>query len=138
MDATDVTVLEAMRGRLDDLAVLIGTAEGKGEGWADPDKLEALGIKDKHATEDDGQAAEEASDRLDEYHACVDTKATFEIVISGGGPSDAFLIQCNVFGGKYEIRSVLYRHSYGMRELIGEDRETAEAFARRVVPELSE
>src|SRR3954451_13962133 len=61
-----------MRDRLDDLAILIGTAEGKGEGWADPDKLEALWVEDKHADPEIGTAEKEAQERLDEYPLAVE------------------------------------------------------------------
>lgn len=138
---------QEMRSRLDGLAVLIGTAEGKGEGWADPDQLEALGVMDKHATE--GDAQEEAEERLREYPLAVETTMTFEVVIGTGGPDDRLLFECSGVdagphdggGDRWEINRVLYRYSWSgsaERELTGEDRKTAEELARRVVPELAE
>lgn len=139
----------AMRGRLDDLTILTGTADGKGEGWADPDKLEALGVAEKHATEDDGVAAEEARERLEEYPLCVDTTTVFEIVLGTGGPDDRLLVECDsivapIYGDEsrrlYEIRRILYRYSWSgsaERELTGDNYEVAERFARSVVPELA-
>lgn len=144
----------AMRGRLDDLALLVGTAEGKGEGWADPEKLEALGVQDKHADPEVGTAEEEAQERLDEFPLAVEATTTFEVVLGTGGPDDRLLFECS--GGPsradafdnpeanrdpYEIDRVLYRYSWSGSaelELTGEDKETAEALARRVVPELVE
>lgn len=143
----------AMRSRLDDIAVLVGTAEGKGEGWADPDKLDALGIEDIHADGATGNAEEEAQERLDEYPLAVEASVTFEVVIGTGGPDDRLLFECDVdlleaseFGRfpdseGYTVRRVIYRYSWedsAERVLTGEDKETAEVLARRVVPELAE
>lgn len=144
------------RSRIDDLYLLLGTAEGKGEGWADPAALEALGVEDKHATEGD-DAEDEAAERLDEYALCVESTRTFEIVIGTGGPDDRFLIECTEISeestgsgslsvtayepARYEIDRVLYRYSWtgsAERILSGDDRETVEAYARRVVPALAD
>jgi hypothetical protein len=144
---------EHMHSRLDDLALLVGTAEGKGEGWAHPARLEALGIEDKHAHPEIGTAEEEAQERLDEYPLAVEATVTFEVVLGTGGPDDRLLFECSGTPSPvqpdphtppptvYEINRVLYRYSWtgsAERVLTGEDRETAEALARRVVPELAE
>lgn len=96
---------------------------------------------------------EQAEERLSEYPLCVEATTTFEVVLGTGGPDDRLLFECDVArdvrGGmpssdedeSYEIRRVLYRYSWmgsTERELTGEDRETAEELARRVVPELVE
>lgn len=95
---------------------------------------------------------EQAEERLIEYPLCVEATTTFEVVIGTGGPDDRLLFECDVsqphMGGdgpygevQYEIRRVLYRYSWtgsAERVLSGEDRETAEELARRVVPELVE
>lgn len=141
----------AAKSLIDDLNILIGTAEGKGEGWADPDTLEALGVHDKHAGPEDN-AEEEAQERLDEYPLCIEAMVTFEVVLGVGGPDSRILVECDRVemnstyedqaGTRwaYEIRRVLYRYSWsgvGEVELTGDDREIAEGFARRVVPELA-
>lgn len=94
---------------------------------------------------------EEAEDRLNALPLAVEAAVTFEVVLGTGGPDDRLLFECGVdlldpseFGrfpdaGGYTIRRVLYRYSWtgsAERELHGEDREVAEEFARRVVPEL--
>lgn len=138
-------IAESMRSRLHDLTILVGTANGFGEGWADPDKLKALGVEECHATEDDGRAAEEAEERLLEYPLCVEATTTFEIVLRGG-PDSRLVVECEhhpesgpEYG--YTIRRVLYRYSWtgsAEIELTGENLRVAEEFARRVVPELAE
>lgn len=156
--ATEIT--RKMRSRLDDLAVLVAVAQ---EDWTEKiqklssAEFEALGMSGDHAgasaiSAQRIEAAEDAQGRLDEYPLCVEATTTFEIVIGTGGPDDRLLIECNVippdpggvhghYGPRYEISRVLYRYSWeGSAEIVltGDDRETAEAFARRVVPELVE
>lgn len=93
---------------------------------------------------------EQAEERLNSYPLCVEATTTFEIVLGIGGPDQRLLIECD--GGPssqdgdvhplaYEIRRILYRYSWtgsAEVELTGEDYDVAEAFARRVVPELVE
>lgn len=95
---------------------------------------------------------EQAEERLNEFPLCVEATTTFEVVIGTGGPDDRLLFECSVYDDgrigeagyspqTYEISRVLYRYSWtgsAERVLSGEDRETAEALARRVVPELVE
>lgn len=95
---------------------------------------------------------EQAEERLNEYPLAVETTTVFEVVIGTGGPDDRLIFECSTYpragqaeGDRpyviYEIDRVLYRYSWtgsAERVLSGEDRETAEELARRVVPELVE
>lgn len=93
---------------------------------------------------------EQAEERLNEYPLCVEATTTFEVVLGTGGPDDRLIFECSyeinptlddTAHRDYEIRRVLYRYSWtgsAERVLTGEDRETAEELARRVVPELVE
>lgn len=90
---------------------------------------------------------EQAEERLNEFPLCVESTTLFEVVIGTGGPDDRLIFECNEIGTnglnqpEYEIARVLYRYSWtgsAERVLSGEDRETAEELARRVVPELVE
>lgn len=139
----------AMRGRLDDLAALQQIARGDHIGEYSNDKILALGLAyGIPGPIPDSQLEDEAGERLDEYPICVEEIQTFEIVLDIGGPDELLLIECDLAPDReshprdrYEIRRVLYRYSWegsAEVELAGEDRETAEAFARRVVPELAE
>lgn len=153
-DTTDAaaSVEKAMRGKLDDLAVLQRIAAEHDDGATlsatKAAELEALGFSREGDPLD-----EQAAQLLAEYPLCVETTTTFEIILDLGGPDELLLIECDVYedahiGGSgayspvtYEIRRVLYRYSWegsAEVELTGEDRETAEGFARRVVPELAE
>lgn len=143
-----------MRDRLDDLALLqkatrvgnLHTSYSKAEKRA----LEALGVSLRDGAAANPHVADEAQERLDEYPLCVEATTTFEVVLGTGGPDDRLLFECSVdsnaassMGGEvaYEIDRVLYRYSWtgsAERELTGDDRETAEELARRVVPELVE
>ena len=136
----------ALRDRLDDLAMLENIAAGNGS------RTERATMD--LDTEDAEAARDDAAERLDEYPLCVEVTTTFEVVLGTGGPDDRLLFECDHqpegperFDGApgprecFEIRRVLYRYSWtgsAERELRGDDRETAEALARRVVPELSE
>jgi hypothetical protein len=96
--------------------------------------------------EDTSEDVTEQADRLmAELPLCVEATTTFEVVLGTGGPDDRLVFECERWPGtegsrdSYDIRRVLYRYSWegsGEVELYGEDREAAEAFARRVVPEL--
>lgn len=102
---------------------------------------------------------EQAEERLNDYPLCVETTTTFEVVLGIGGPDDRLLIECDQAdclcegdhcgghdyygkpGVSYEISRMLYRYSWegsAEIELQGDDKEVAEEFARRVVPELVE
>lgn len=147
-DQTDAAayVEEAMRGRLDDLRVLTRAAEGHGRDYSN-EALEAAGLEF-----DTLDMAEDATERLYEYHLAVETTATFEVVLGCGGPDGRLCFEGDVVDSRvldrgenvvqsvgYEVRRVVYRYSWSgsaERELRGEDREAAEALARYVVPEL--
>lgn len=90
---------------------------------------------------------EAAEERLNAYPLAVEAETVFEVVIGTGGPDDRLVFECSeidrngVNEPAYEINRVLYRYSWtgsAERVLSGEDRETAEGLARRVVPELVE
>lgn len=83
----------------------------------------------------------------------VEATTTFEVVLGCGGPDRRLCFECDGSPSRvqpdphtpppieYDIRRVLYRYSWDRSaevELVGEDREVAKAFGRRVVPELVE
>lgn len=136
-----------LRSRLDDLLVLTSAADGEAIAI---DALERLGVE---SGEGDQATREDAERVLVEYPLCVEATMQFEIVIGTGGPDDRLIVECDLTTeshidgdvytpeGSYEIRRVLYRYSWtgsAERVLDGDDLATAEAFARRVVPELAE
>jgi hypothetical protein len=138
---------KAMRGRLDDLALLIETRDaGQAPDNADNKVLEGLGF------DLEGEDATEQAERLmDEYPLCAEATVVFEVVLGTGGPDDRLLFECSAGYEReaddpaqrttWEIDRVLYRYSWtgsAERVLHGKDRETAEELARRVVPELVE
>jgi hypothetical protein len=136
----------AKRGRLDDLRALLLVASGDGD-QANEATVEALDIGaeyDDHELQNDGGDLEErATEAIDEYPLCVEATTMFEVVLGTGGPDDRLLFECSGGEGEWEweIDRVLYRYSWtgsAERVLSGEDRETAEELARRVVPELTE
>ena len=107
------------------------------------ERIAALGL-DPEAF--DRYNAEEA---IDELPLAVEAMTTFEVVLGIGGPDRRLCFECDRVEMNsvsevpfvYEIRRVFYRYSWdGSAEidLSGPDRETAEALARRVVPELVE
>lgn len=99
-----------------------------------------------------GELSTAAEDRLIEMPLAVEATTTWEIVLGTGGPDRRLLFECSPFEridshsptgfspGGYEVRRILYRYSWDGSaeiELVGSDREVAEAFGRRVVPELA-
>lgn len=153
-DAKAYVGIEA-KSRLEDITALQAVAtESAGYGLiTDRDRLESLGVE----VGPDGLVdADSALDRLYEMPLAVEAMTTFEIVLGVGGPDSRILVECDVTPPQsrpdaddgvyirataYEIRRVLFRYSWegtGTVQLTGDDKETAEAFARRVVPELSE
>jgi hypothetical protein len=139
-----------MRGRLDDLHTLQRLANPGVDldEWSN-DELLALDIGYGEPGPLSREYVEEAAqERLDEYPLCVATRTVFEIVLGTGGPDDRLIVECDVstdpereLQPQYRVRRILYRYSWtgsAERELYGEDRETAEGFARRVVAELVE
>lgn len=92
-----------------------------------------------------------AEEAIDELPLAVDVTTTWEVVLGTGGPDRRLCFECDTYiesideDGRhprsYEIRRVLYRYAWDGSagiELVGADRQVAEAFARRVVPELAE
>jgi hypothetical protein len=141
---------EAMRGQLDDLAALQQLATDRTYPSHLGVALESLGVEFEG-----GEPLEDQAERLlDEYPLCVERTVSFEIVLGTGGPDSRLIVECDVDESRvvergdlvlkaegYEIRRVLFRYSWegsGEVELYGDDKAVAEAFARRVVPELVE
>lgn len=133
-----------MRDRMQSIAALIRLREAHNAADdADAALLEELGVEFEG-----GDPLEDQAERLlDEFPLSVEATKLFEIVLGTGGPDDRLIVECRegehngVNQPSYEIRRILYRYSWSgsaERELTGEDRETAEALARRVVPELVE
>jgi hypothetical protein len=93
-----------------------------------------------------GELSTLAEDRLLEYPLAVETTTTFEVVLGCGGPTRTLCLECDRWPGTegsrttYDVRRVTYPYSWSGSaevELSGSDREVAESFARRVVPELA-
>jgi hypothetical protein len=94
----------------------------------------------------------DAEEALDELPLAVEATTTFEVILGIGGPDRRLCLECDrIEGGfcddgsripsSYELRRVCYRYSWSDSaelELSGSDRDVAEAFARRVVPELAD
>lgn len=153
-DETDAAsyVETSARGLIGDLRALITAANSPTQ--VAEAKLEDLEIgaefEDGYLV-DERNTRERAGERLHEMPLAVEATTTFEVVLGTGGPDRRLCFEC-ARGSKdvvwhdeigevptYEIRRVLYRYSWegsAEVELTGEDRETAEAFGRRVVPEL--
>lgn len=140
---------EAMRGRLDDLEALQRIARGEDLNEFNNDETLALGLAyGQPGPISDPQLEEEAGERLDEFPLAVQRTVQFEIVLSMGGPDDRIVVECERWepsdrmpNGSYEICGVYYRYTWSESaevELTDKDREVAEEFARRVVPELAE
>jgi hypothetical protein len=134
----------AKKGRLGDIADLLKLSGGDIDYEVDAARAREFGI-------DDGDyVGDQADELLSSYPLCVETQISFEIVIGTGGPDDRLIVECDVellepseFGrfGDLDVSRILYRYSWdgsAERVLGGEDREVAEAFARRVVPELAD
>lgn len=106
------------------------------------DRLAALDLDYTPETQD------AAVERLDEWPLCIESTVTFEIVLGTGGPDTRLCFEATRVSldeeldlPNYEIQRVFYRYSWSGSaefELTGEDKETAEEYARRVVPELVE
>jgi hypothetical protein len=134
----------AMRSRLDELSILLKVAAGEESTKAERVAVDLAAAGEQDA--DDGwDVQQEAEDRIVETPLCIQTATIFEVVLGTGGPDDRLNVEC--IGGRalgcdaYEIRRILYRYTWsgsGVIELFGEDFDTAEAFARRVVAELAE
>lgn len=114
------------------------------------ERLESLGFD----LDPDGEAFEDqAAELMDAMALAVEATTTFEVVLGADGPDRRLCFECSattestidpvsgvyVPEGSYEIRRVFYVHARegsAEVELSGEDRQAAEAFGRRVVPEL--
>jgi DNA processing protein len=154
-DETDASeyVDIAMQERLKTLKTLHMVIENEGRNVAEPDIVAAeLGIDPNDLDGDGRDLVEVAETALYEQPLYVETTTIYEIVFGTGGPDDRLIVECNVIppdpGGVHgshvatnKFRRIVYRYSWSGSaevELIGEDRDTAEAFARQVVPELVE
>lgn len=135
-------VEQAKSDRLGSLTALFRFLDGEGD-EVDQVTAEGLGIDAKY---DDHELREEPSveeiDRaLDEYPLCVEQTRVLEIVLGTGGPDDRLLFECDCDeeGRAVSLRRVFYRYSWtgsAEVELVGEDREVAERFAARLIPEI--
>lgn len=114
---------------------------------------EALEVGHEEAGNMGEDARLEADERLIEMPLAVEVTTTFEVVLGCGGPDRRLCFECHGSPSRvqpdphtpppieYDIRRVLFSYSWDGSaeiELIGEDREVAEEFGRRVVPELGE
>jgi hypothetical protein len=135
----------AARKAVYDLEALLALAEDEDPGWADG-RLEDLGL----SLEAGARLPDQADRLIDAMALAVDVLVTFEIVLGGGGSARRLRFECGVdlldpgeFGrfpdaDGFTTRRVFFHPWVGSAEveLHGEDRRVAEAFARRVVPEL--
>lgn len=147
VDQTDARayVETSARGVIGDLRLLQQVADGDYDGGSD-EMLESLGLD----LDDDGCVdVDEAVDALHAMPLAVEATTVFEVVLGVGGPDRRLCFECDrvtVWGPSgdfedYEIRRVFYRYSWSgsaTLELIGGDREVAEAFGRRVASELAD
>ena len=153
-DETDARAYVATSARdlIGDLHSLVRIAE-----WEDDvttaEIAEALEVGHEEAGEMGEDARFEADDRLIEMPLAVEATTTFEVVLGCGGPDRRLCFECHGSPSRvqpdpytpppivFEIRRVLYCYSWDRAaeiELTGKDREVAEVFGRRVVPELGE
>jgi hypothetical protein len=136
-----------------DLIGELRTLELLTQGGRTLDKTQMLDCIDIEGPAGEDEIVEAAEDRMFSLPLAVEATTTFEVVLGCGGPDRRLCFECDVDSrvierGEnvlqsvgYEIRRVLYRYSWDRSaeiELDGEDREVAEAFGRRVVPELVE
>lgn len=141
-------VERSARGVIGDLRLLQQVADGDYDGGSG-EMLESLGLE----IDDGCVEVHEAIDTLYAMPLAVEATTTFEVILGIGGPDRPLCFECD--GGPadwqpdphtppptvYEVRRVYFRYSWegsAELELTGEDREIAEAFGRRVVPELVE
>lgn len=150
-DETDARAYVQTSAR--DLIGELRTLELLTQGGRTLDKTQMLDCIDVEGPAGEDEIVEAAADRLLSLPLAVEATTTFEVVLGCGGPDRRLCFECAVDSriierGEnilqsvgYEIRRVFYVYSWsgsGEIELTGEDRETAEAFGRRVVPELVE
>jgi hypothetical protein len=149
-DETDVAAYVSVSARdtLDDLSVVVAAASGDAGNYT-AEQLERVGLPG-----DPDMPGDDAQETLYALPLSVDRTVCFEVVLGIGGPDRRIVVECDAVDSRvlergenvlqsvgYEIRRVLYRYSWSGSaelELSGTDRETAEAFARQVVPELVE
>lgn len=155
----ELHVAEAAVGDAADIALLMALSQA-----TDREDVNEVGSSEKiegllgigNILDEDPQDLAEAAERvMDGWPLAVESTVTFEIVLGVGGPDSRILIECDVeqHGSpatvpsgyerelSYEIRRVCYRYSWSGTadyEFSGEARAAVEAFARRVVPQLSE
>ncbi len=141
-DQTDVAAYAPVSSShlLSDLRVLLAIVGHENPGFPD-DRLEDLGF----VLEAGDPLEDQAGWILDELPIATETTTTFEVVLGTGGPDRRLCLESDVAmleaseSGSFPIRRIYFRYSWvgaAEVELSGEDREVAEAFARRVVPEL--
>ena len=136
-------------GRLADFRDLVALACGD-DPAADTlgaDRIEELGIE---AQLDGDARREDAETRMLEYPLGVSAYTTFKVELSTGGPADWLEVVCTGDtpkyeatrddGAYYEVERIVYHFAdwfdHAEDTLTGEDREAAEAFVSRIVPEL--
>lgn len=131
-----------------DLEALLAVAGHEDAGFS-AGRLEDVGLR----LDGGDPPADQANRLLDAIPEGIRTTVTFEVALANGGPDGRLGIECEVellkageFGrfpdaDGFSVRRVSYRCSPSGSaeiELTGEERRIAEAFARRVVPELGE
>jgi hypothetical protein len=125
-----------------DLRVLLGVAGCRNPGFA-RERLEEVGL----VLEGGDPLEDQACALIDELPLSIEARTTFEIILGVGAPGRRLCLECRSYDRSpegyseiaHDIRRVYYRYSWSGTaevELAGEDRELAEEFAGRVVPEL--
>lgn len=150
-DETDACAYVETSAR--DLIGELRTLELLTQGGRTLDETQMLDCVDLEGPAGEDEIVEAAEDRLFSLPLAVEATTTFEVVLGCGGPDRRLCFECRGEPADwqpdphtppptiYEVRRVLYRYSWDRSaeiELSGEDREVAEAFGRRVVPELVE
>jgi hypothetical protein len=149
VDEADVFAYASMSAfqTITDIRDLAGVAGLRDERLSDG-RLEDLGF----VLEGGDPLEDQANRMLDQLPSAIAKRATFEIALGVAGPDRRLCFECvwippqsrpqdpvAITRDRYEVRRVFYRYSSSDStevELNGTDREIAEAFGRRVVPEL--
>jgi hypothetical protein len=132
---------------LSDIRDLMAIAGHDNPGYEDR-RLEELGF----LLEGGDPLEDQANGILSHLPSAIAKRATFEIVLGVKGPDRRLCFECvwippqsrpqdpvAITRDRYEVRRVFYRYSWSDSaevELHGTDREIAEDFGRRVLPEL--
>jgi hypothetical protein len=148
-EQTDIEAYAPIAARQDiaDLDDLLAIA-GQEDPGISAGRLEDLGL----VLEGGDPPEDQANSLLDELPLAIETTVTFEIVLGTGGPDRRICLECEVelldaseYGRfpdaeGFTVRRACYRYSWsGSAEvdLSGADRQVAEEFARRAIPELA-